>query len=214
MANQSTVIFDFDGTLVDSFSLMLTLIGRLVHQDTLLDSDVSRLRGLDLIPFLRELHVPLWRVPILALRIRREFAHQLQQVELFSGIDAAVRTLAKQHTLFVLSSNSEANVRAVLQRYNIEQYFRQVHGNARQLHKEHGLRQLIRRNGIAAKDAWYVGDETGDIDAAHQVGLRAVAVSWGYKNISALSRHHPEALVFTPDELVGRLNSKGRSHGR
>jgi len=173
--------------------------------------DISRLRGLDTLPLLRELQIPLWKVPVLAWRARQMFATRVNQVELIPGMAGVVRELARQHELYVLSSNSADNVQSVLKRSGLASYFKRIYGRARPLHKEHALRKLLRQNKIAPQEAWYVGDEVRDIVAARHVGMRIMAVSWGYNNIGALEHQAPDALVFTPDELLARI-TQGQRH--
>ncbi len=205
------LIFDFDGTLADSFELSLKLFYELTHRRPLPAEDISRLRGLDIVPLLRELHIPMWQIPLLLWRVRRRFGTVLEKVDLFPGMQEAIRLLAQRHRLYVLSSNSADNVRGVLMRIGIDGYFAGIYGAARPLHKERGLRNILRRSGVKPQDAWYIGDEARDVDAAHRIGLRAVAVSWGYNNIAVLGQHHPEVLVFSPEELITRFD-KERAH--
>ena len=206
MDSTPVVIFDFDGTLADSFDLAIDILAKLTRHRLAESEDISRLRGLDVLPLIRELGLPLWQAPLLAWRARRQFARQANQVQLIPGMADVVRELAKNHPLYVLSSNSATSVRTVLREQGIDSCFRQVYGSAKLLDKSRSLRRLLRSNHIASQSAWYIGDEARDIDAAHRVGLRIAAVAWGYNNVSALSRKHPDELVFAPEELLTILN--------
>jgi phosphoglycolate phosphatase len=55
-------------------------------------------------------------------------------------------------------------------------------------------------------DAWYVGDEVRDVEAARGAGMRSLAVSWGFNSESVLRASHPDSLAFEPSELSSLLN--------
>ena len=209
----SAIVFDFDGTIADSFMVAVETLFELTHREPLPDEDITRLRAMSTRELLRALHVPLWQVPFLAWRARRKLRGRLASIDLIPGIDDAIRRLSRDHQLFVLSSNSAENVHIFLARFGIAACFADIIGNASPLYKQGPLRRLLRRNRLAAGKVWYVGDETRDVDAARRAGVQVVAVSWGYNDIGALERHHPDALVFTPEELVAQfVPAKGKPH--
>lgn len=51
----------------------------------------------------------------------------------------------------------------------------------------------------------YVGDETRDIDSAKKAGVKGIAVSWGFNSKKVLAKHHPDALIEHPQELIDIL---------
>lgn len=205
MNASSVVIFDFDGTLADSFLVALNAFCEVTRREPMPREDISRLRGMGVRQLLHELRIPPWKVPFLAWRVRGVMQTQVKRIDLVPGLADVVRKLSKKHQLFVLSSNSTESIRYVLQRFGIADCFAGIYGGAQPLRKHRALRKLLRDKHLPASNVWYVGDTTGDIEAAHYVGVNSVAVSWGYNNIAALERHHPEVLVFTPEELVAHF---------
>jgi len=198
-----TIIFDFDGTIADSFLIALDVLYGLTHRDRPLpEEDISRLRGMSNREVLQELHIPLWRVPLLLIGARRRLHTRLGEIGLIPGIDDSLRNLHQRYKLFVLSSNSFDNIESFLIRFGIRNYFVGIYSSAHPLWKERKLKKLLQDQCLVPHDVWYVGDEAQDIVAAHKVGLNSVAVAWGYNNVHALESQHPEALVFNPDELT------------
>lgn len=194
------IIFDFDGTIADSFPTALRIVHDLFGWH-LSQDDVSRLRGMKTLQILRELHIPLWRAPFLAAKVRRRMIAQMDQIPIIPGLDQTVKLLAREYKLFVVSTNSAANVQAFLRRFDIDTAFVALCGGALPWNKARMLKRLLRAQLLQKADTWYVGDTDMDIAAAHRAGIRAVAVAWGYSNIHILEQHHPEALVFTGEEL-------------
>jgi phosphoglycolate phosphatase len=61
--------------------------------------------------------------------------------------------------------------------------------------------------GIAAAEALAIGDETRDIDAAREVGMRAGSVLWGYASEEVLTAHRPDTTFRTPGEILDYVAS-------
>lgn len=195
------IIFDFDGTIADSFAVMLRTIhqqlGRPFDKD-----DVSRLRGMSSREVLKELRIPIWRALFLAAKTRRLLGNHLDEITLIPGIGEALKTLSQEYPLFILSANSVTNVRTFLELRGIESYFKGVYGGVAPWRKSGALRKLIREHKLALEETWYVGDGDLDIKAAHHVGIKSVAVTWGFSNPHVLKKCAPDALVFSSDELI------------
>lgn len=208
MDQPETIIFDFDGTLADTFLMTLDIIYQFTHHRQLpAKADISRLRSVSLLTAISELNVPWWRSLFLLRRVRRIVAERIREVELIPGTAELLGLLAKDYRLFVVSSNSTANVQAVLKRYRLESCFSGVYGGVNPWRKQRTLHQLADTYRLRVQSTWYVGDENWDIQAAHNQGMRSAAVTWGFSNPGQLKRKHPEVLVFNPDELIGRLEA-------
>jgi pyrophosphatase PpaX len=66
--------------------------------------------------------------------------------------------------------------------------------------------EALRRLAATPAEAAYVGDSPFDIAAAKAAGTFAVAVTWGgIHTAERLAEEHPDALVATPEELLGVL---------
>ena len=62
------------------------------------------------------------------------------------------------------------------------------------------------RMGARAEEAAYVGDAPFDVKAAKAAGLFAIGVTWGGIHArERLESEEPDALVDTPEELLGVL---------
>ena len=198
------IIFDFDSTIADSFPLVLHIAHELLGEELPKD-DISRLRGLSGVWLLRALHIPLWQAWIIVARIRRRMRRRIAEIPLVPGMDATLCELARTHRLFVLSSNSPANVRAFLQRHDVDNCFTKIYSGITPWRKSCALRKLVRRWRLDPPETWYVGDTDLDVAAAHHAGLRVAAVAWGFSNVHILEKHQPDLLVFDPEELTKQL---------
>ena len=198
----TSVIFDFDGTIADSFLAVLRELYMVVYHRQLPPEDVERLRHHALLQALRQLQIPWWRALVAARGVRSHMANDMSTIPPVQGIVDVVRELAKTHALFVLSSNDASNVRAFLELHGFADNFIAISGNADPLRKAPALRRLLHKQQVDPKTSWYVGDQPWDVRAAHSARMNAAAVTWGYSTKTSLIQQHPEALITSASELL------------
>lgn len=183
------IIFDFDGTLADSFGWAAGLINQFADQYGFrrIDShETESLRVLDAKTLIQQLGVPAWKIPIMAAHVRKLMGQQIDQIPLFAGIDEQLHCLARSGaTLAVVSSNAEQNIRRVLGPKNAA-LFAYYECGAAIFGKASRLKTVLRKGNVAPAQAILVGDEIRDQHAAAQVQMAFGAVAWGYTSYTAL----------------------------
>lgn len=201
--NSQTIIFDFDGTIADSLSLVIEIFQSLVpgHDDAPEDQ-IEALRSLSVRHIASILGIPMWKVPFLVKRGRKIMHKRLDEVSVFAGLSEVIALLHEQgYSLHVLSSNSTENVRAYMKMQQLDRYFISINGGVGLFGKKRAIRRLCSSNKVSIDHTWYVGDEVRDVMAAKKAGVKAVAVGWGFNHPDALQDSHPDALASTPLEL-------------
>lgn len=197
------LIFDFDGTLADSFSLILDIAYELTGAEKLPQKDIERLRQLPLTGAVRELHIPFYRLPRLLLQGRQLMHQRLAEVKSFSNMPEVLQELHdRQYTLVVMSSNSKKNVRKFLQANGLDHLFTAVYGSASVINKAYALKSVFRKHNLVASDCFYIGDEIRDMVAANYMHVPAVAVTWGFQAPQALRATKPFAVAEKPQDLL------------
>ena len=206
-----TVIFDFDGTLVDSFKVAIEVAHELTHRSILVQpEEIVRLRQLRLLDVAKELKLPSWQWPFLLYRGRRMMTKRLGEMLPFADMPAVVKDLHESgYKLLVMSSNSQVNVQKVLDARSLSQYFSYIKGGIGLLGKPKGLRQLMAQENLDLEDCIYIGDEPRDVEGARKVGMPCISVTWGFNAPELLRDHHPLAVVATPQELRKELKKWG-----
>jgi len=209
-----TVVFDFDGTLVDTFYTVLEVANRLAPQfgyrPVALD-EVDTMRRWPYKRISEHLGVAWYKIPRIATRIRAEVADQLGDIQLVSGFPYVLSRLRRQGLeLGILTSNAQSNVERFLTARKIED-FSFVDCSSNVWGKRHRLRALLKRHGRSVEEVAYVGDEVRDIEAAQDLGIRMVAVAWGFSHQELLAAHAPDHLIDHPMDLLdvftGSVNS-------
>jgi phosphoglycolate phosphatase len=206
------LLFDLDGTLVDSFpgisrsiNETLATIGRdPVPVDELRQFVGKRLAVIfstllgagdeALVDRAVEIYRPLFdEVGILDSRV-------------FPGIPEALTTLrGAGHTLQVVTVRSLGSARLVVGHFGLERFFDAVHGpdrSERSGDKADLVRAALERASADPRDTIMIGDRADDVRAARANGVHAVAVRWGYGADDELRDAAPDHFVETIDGLV------------
>ena len=202
------VIFDFDGTLADTFPWFVGVFDAVADKygfRRIDKSEIELYRGLDARQIVKRLGVPFWKLPFVAAHMRTLIAQDIEQVALFPGIPELLARLHSEGVLLaVVSSNSEANVRHVLgprlssmiQRFECGS---SMHGKASR------FKRVLRTTGVPAQSALSVGDELRDLAAARVVAIPFGAVTWGFTTPNALEAGSPDHLFGSVDEIAAAV---------
>lgn len=199
------IIFDFDGTLADSFWWFLGAMDGIAERfggRPIDRNDLPRLRQLGPKQLLDHLALPFWKVPMVVGYGRQLMAQSIQNIELFPGMCEVLRQLSARGTVIsIVSSNSEENVRAVLGTECAEWISAYECGTSI-FGKAARFRRVLKRTGFLASETICIGDEIRDIDAARKVGIACGAVAWGYADVEALRTRAPQVIFTQPGEIL------------
>jgi len=199
------VVFDFDGTLADSFAWFLTVINQIAERHGFRPIDMTRLdelRGFSGRQMMKHVDLPMWKVPSVAREMRARMAEQAEKIPLFAGVDNLLRGLRdKGAAAAVVTSNSQENVVRILGEENAS-LIHFFECGAAMFGKKAKLRKLLKAGGVPSREVLCVGDEIRDAEAARDAGLDFIGVSWGYTKPEALQAHSKGALFSTPEEIL------------
>jgi phosphoglycolate phosphatase len=190
------VIFDFDGTLADSFPWVLRTVDEVSDRfkfRRLRDGELDELRFCDARQVMQRLGVPRWKVPMIARYVRTRMAQDVDQIGLFPGAGEMLDQLAEAGLrLAVVSANGEATIRTVLGPH--ARHVSAIAGGVSLFGKRGKLLRMSRLARIEPQRALVIGDEIRDLNAAKAARMAFGAVSWGLTRPEALEAGKPEAL--------------------
>lgn len=197
------IIFDFDGTLVDSLPLLLDIGGQMLGEEHILNkTDINKLRNMSAKEILKFSGIPYWKLPGLLVKGRKILASRLDELKVFPGMADVVRELHTQHEkMYLVSSNGDRIIRKVLKTNDLNGQFDAIYGNVALFNKARALKKVIKDKNLDINNCIYVGDEVRDIEAAHKAGLKIASVTWGYNSKKILTLYKPNYLVETPADL-------------
>jgi len=205
-------IFDYDGTLVDSFQWFMGVFGEVAERYRFKRPDRDQLeamRGLSARELVRKLDVAVWKLPLIANHMRKLVARDRDAMRLFAGVPEMLHVLAERDVaIAIVTSNAEHNVRHGLGG-ELSRLVRYYECGASMFGKPRKLRNVLRRSGCHPGQALAIGDEIRDIEAARAAGLRFGAVGWGYTTLAALRAYGPEE-IFEAVADIPRCFDAGR----
>jgi pyrophosphatase PpaX len=204
------VLFDLDGTLIDSGPIILASMQHAVR--TVLDREIAyeelaaTVGGQGLIAQMTELDPD--RVDELVETYREHNDPLHETLEAFAGmVDVLPRLRAGGRQLGIVTAKRHRTVALALDRFPwLEEQFDVVIAHEdTERHKPDPdpVLEAVKRLGASPEEAAYIGDSPFDIRAAKAAGAFAVAVSWGgIHSDERLLAEEPDALVDSPEELL------------
>jgi phosphoglycolate phosphatase len=200
------LIFDFDGTIADSFEVVLNITNQLASEfgyAAAQPEDIPHLKNLSSREIIKQSKVAPFKIPFLVRRLRGELNHQIHHLQPIAGIKPALFALQHQgYKLGIVTSNSTENVVAFLKMQGLEAVFSFIGSGLALFGKGRIIQRLLKHHHLNPADVLYVGDETRDIEAAHKIGIKVIAVSWGYNSSPVLAAEQPDFLIHHPEELL------------
>lgn len=205
-----TVLFDFDGTIADTFVLVQSIFKKLsteIGYKEPTDEEIELLRTKSPQEAMKAIGFSPLKLPLLIYRVKKEMHKHMLDVKPIKGIEKALVELKKhQYSLGIVTSNNQKNVYAFLEKNNMDLFdFIQTENNI--FGKARVLSKVLNEHAIKKIDAIYVGDEIRDIQAAKKVAIKIISVTWGFNEKNALQTFHPDALLDTPQALPSLIKS-------
>ncbi|HEX6788147.1 MAG TPA: HAD-IA family hydrolase [Gaiellaceae bacterium] len=210
--SRPVVLFDLDGTVVDSGAIILASMRHATREVLGRDFDDAELMqavggpGLEaqFAVFAPDRVDELVRV----YRAHNEPLHD--DLEACEGMeDVLVRLHEQGRRLGVVTAKRRSTVELAFASVPIAHLFETVvGGDETEKHKPDPEPLLLaaERMGVAPTDCAYVGDSPFDIRAAKAAEMVAVAVTWGrIHDRTKLERESPDAIVTSAEELLERL---------
>ena len=213
------VLFDCDGTLVDSANLI-----HAVMSDTFahfskerpkiestksiigltLDIAIARMLGKEhvddearaMTQHYREIYHPL-----------RERTNML--VPLFDGIAPLIDHLAKRDEILIgaVTGKGRRGLTQILEAYGFDKHFIVSRTADDCPSKPHPamVSECCNETGMVPADTIVIGDAIYDMQMAKAAGAKAIGVAWGYASVDALWAAGADAIVNHPSEIPGHI---------
>lgn len=208
------IIFDFDGTLADSFSAIIQKLVpqadefkfRKINQD-----EIAGLKDLTSREVIKYLKIPFYKLPAILRHARECMRDESPLLSTFMNLPEVLKELHMDCSLGILTSNSSENVVSWLNRHKIAHLFTFIHTEFSYFGKKHMLKKLIKSCQMDPLQTFYIGDETRDIDAARKCKINSIAVSWGFNSETALIQSSPNYIARIPQDIIAIVKQHGFS---
>lgn len=203
--SEGMYLFDFDGTVADTRTVAHGILNDMSREfgfKELPEEELENARNMSTRQFIRHLGIKSWRVPMIAKRGLQLLHERIDLIDPIAGMPEVLAELyARGNRIGILTSNSEANVSAFLRRHDLP-YFNFIRTSSKLFGKGREMKKILKQEKVTAPGVLYIGDETRDIEAAKEIGLRMAAVTWGYNSAEALAAMNPDHLITSPWEIL------------
>ena len=199
------VLFDFDGTLVDSKSIVFDVINQLAERHKfkrIEEKDIDYLRKLPALERCKYLKIPVYKLPFWAREFYGLYKKSAKDLNLFAGIKDLLDELnSKGYGFAIISSNAEDIIREVLTRNDID-YVSRIYCSKDIFGKAKIIKKFLTDSNLNSTQVIYVGDELRDIVACKKSNVKIIWVEWGYDEIDTLKGNCPDYTVAVPMEII------------
>lgn len=198
MKKGKIILFDFDGVIVDSFKLAFEVQKMLRSEINFSEDDYRKYfegnvfdeqikndgESFDVEQFFK-IYIP-----------------KLLQLPIIDGIHEALIELSSKYGLIVISSTISNPICDWLAGHNLTQYFVEIMGADVHKSKIEKIKMVFEKYGIGVNDCVFITDTLGDLREASKLGIRSLAVTYGFHNEATLLKGDPAGLVRKPQDLI------------
>lgn len=210
------IVFDWDGTLMDSAGAIVQAIAAACRDLGLPEPPESRSRhviGLGLQDALSHAIPELAPAdyPQLVERYRHHYLSADHELILFPGMFELVGALADEgHLLAVATGKSRKGLDRALAHTGLGKFFHATRCADECFSKPHPemLHQLMDELGVMRDSTLMIGDTTHDLGMARNAGVGALAVGFGAHPRDELAQAEPLAVLDTPQALATWLRTE------
>lgn len=207
------VLFDLDGTLIDSVRLILDSYHHVTRVHGLTPrTDAEWLAGLGTpltVQFGAYKDDPAMMQQLIATYREYNLAHHDQQVRIYPGVRELLDEVRRRgHPTALVTSKNRAGAERGLNLVALRPHFDVLVGaddvTNPKPHPE-PVHLALERLGLPGDDALFVGDSTHDVHAGNAAGVATVAVLWGPFDRDHIAPSNPTHWISQPHELLALL---------
>ncbi len=204
------ILFDLDGTLLDSIELILNSARysfEKLGREWISDDEWRAGIGIPLFTmFGRYARTPAEQTAFIAGFREYQFANHDRLIHCYDQVVDTVRLLHDRgHELAIVTSKSEALAMRGLVHGSLARYMDTIVGcdsSIRHKPDPEPVQIALRRLARAPQDAVFIGDSVHDIHAGNAAGVRTVAALWGAFERADLEPGAPTAYADTIADIV------------
>ena len=207
------ILFDLDGTLIDTIELILSSARHAFEEWPVRPTDEEWVRGIGtpLVQQLRAYAANDDEVALLLARYRRyQNEHHDRLTRCYDDVPDVIAALADRgHQMAVVTSKASPIAHQSLAFVGLDHFFPVVVGyddTARHKPDPEPVRVALSRLGVSPDDAVFVGDSPHDILAGNGADVMTIAALWGPFDRETLADAGPDHFIECMAELPGVLN--------
>ncbi|MCX5779768.1 MAG: HAD family hydrolase [Firmicutes bacterium] len=206
-------VFDLDGTLLNSLEDLANSTNYALEKNGYPARTIEEYRRFvsDGLPKLIERALGEKYNPEIGLRLTEDFvayysSHYVDATRLYSGVAEMLNELrASGILLAILSNKPDPFLRIMIEQMFPAGTFAMVQGKTDQFLTKPdpaSLQYVLHELHISPSETLYIGDSDVDIYTAHNAGVKAVGVTWGFRDQQELEDAGADYIVVSPSEIL------------
>ena len=212
MTRINTIVFDLDGTLLDTLDDLCNSVNYALARHAMPQRSQKEIRS-----FLGNGIASLMRHAVPEGTSEEKFneafqtfrqhyvEHCLDLTQPYEGIMPLLDQLRKRRIKMAIVSNKlHPAVQELNQRF-FKEYIDSAVGESATVRRKPNPDAVIaalNELGSTKEEALYVGDSEVDLATAQNAGMACVCVTWGFRDKEVLTALHPDFLIDRPEELL------------
>ena len=210
-----TIIFDLDGTLLDTLDDLTTAVNFALTEFSLPTRTREEVRGFVGNGIAKLMERAVGEENLVKVDFERVLSsfkayykeHCADQTKPYEDVLALLKTLQEKDVQrAVLSNKADFAVKMLA-----KEYFQDLLQEAVGENEEAGIRKkpapdslfaVMEKLGAKREETVYVGDSEVDIQTAENGGVDCISVTWGFKDESFLKEHGAKILIDTPMDIL------------
>jgi phosphoglycolate phosphatase len=213
------LVFDWDGTLVDSIERIVTSLQFASRQTVdihLSETQARDVIGLGLMEAIAKLHPELdtqqhsAKLNNIADAYRQHYLHDNKvPAPLFSGVNQLLNELrADGYTLAISTGKSRAGLEQSINEHQVADYFSTTRCAGENKSKPHPemLHEILDELNFPATQTLMIGDSEHDLKMASNANIKSIGVTHGVHDAATLNKHNPLTCLTDITELSAYLN--------
>jgi len=219
-ARPYAVLFDLDGTLVDSIALLLASMRHTFQGRNRQPSEAEWIEGIGT-PLPKQLTPYVESDEDRERLVNRYRTFQVENHDrLMARYEGVIDTLAqlyqRGHPMAIVTSKGNAMMERGLKFIGADDYIEVAIGyDSVHIHKPdpYPVKAALEKLEYGAHEAVFVGDSPHDINSGNAAGVITIAALWGFFTRSQLAPHNPTYLLDNIKELpalIDRISGSGK----
>jgi phosphoglycolate phosphatase len=212
MKKYDTIIFDFDGTLLDTLKDLMISVNFVLDKYDFPCRNIDEIRRFvgNGVARLIELAIPEGlnnpKYEECLVDFRNHYSVNMQNnTDSYEGINEILEQLSKEGYKIGVASNKFDEALKELNKVYFGEYIKVAIGQSEKLHKKPApdiVFKVLEELGSTVDKAIYVGDSEVDVKTAKNSGLICVGVTWGFRDKEVLKQEGADYIIDRPKQLL------------
>jgi phosphoglycolate phosphatase len=193
-----TILFDFDGVIVDSFQAAFGVHKNFRgdgftenHYRDFHDGNIFKSGIVDEIVTEEEFY--------------KNYIPKFMQLPMLEGVVEVLEKLKERYNLIIISSTNSSTILEWLSKHNLAKYFTEIVGSDVHKSKEEKIKMIFDKYDVKASDCVFITDTLGDLREAAKAGVASLAVTYGFHEKERLRKGNPAGFIKSPQDMIQEI---------